>query len=67
LSRVAAFFTLPIAAIATVLGVLALIPAWRRQDRRAIRRLGITTGAWAALGVLFLTPYGYALLTWLLD
>jgi hypothetical protein len=67
LSRVAAFFVLPIAAVATVLGVFALIPAWRGRDRRAVRRLGIVTGAWVALGVVFLTPYGMAMLTWLLD
>jgi hypothetical protein len=67
LSRVAAFFVRPIAAAAAVLGVLFLIPAWRRGDRPAIRRIGIITGAWVALGVISFTPYGVALLNWLLD
>jgi hypothetical protein len=67
LSRVAAFFVRPIAALAAVGGGLFLIPAWRRRDRRAVRQIGILTAAWVALGVISFTPYGAALLTWLLD
>jgi hypothetical protein len=64
LSRTAAFFVRPIAVVAVLLGTSATVRARRTG---AAGRLGIITGAWLALGVLSFTPYGGALLSWLLD
>jgi hypothetical protein len=67
LSRVAAFFVRPLAALATLLGLVFVALAAHRKDHRATIRLGLVTAAWFALGVLSFTPYGAALLSWLLD
>jgi hypothetical protein len=83
LSRVAAFFVRPIALLATAAGIVALIPAWLTRNRasakptganpagvrsrRAIVWLGSITGAWMVVAAISFTPYGAALLGWLLD
>ena len=67
LSRLVAFFGRPLALIATVLGIAFLVPVGRAHNRRAVRLLAVSTGAWLAVAVLTFTPYGADLLSWLLD
>jgi hypothetical protein len=67
LSRVVAFFGRVLAPVLTLLGLAFLVPAWLARDRRAVRLVAVSTGAWLAFAVLSFTPYGSDLLGWLLD
>jgi len=67
LSRVIAIFVRPLALAMTALGTAFLATSWRAGNRRAVHLVAAGTAAWLAVGALSLTPYGDALLGWLLD
>ncbi|PWU44388.1 hypothetical protein DLE60_10170 [Micromonospora globispora] len=65
--RAVAMFVYPLAFVTLVLGLAALLHAWRTGDRKTFGWLVINTGAWFALAALALSPYGTQLHGWLLD
>ncbi|MBY8874373.1 hypothetical protein K7640_21310 [Micromonospora sp. PLK6-60] len=67
LGRVVAMFVYPVAFLTVILGAAALARARRVGDRKTFGGLVVGTGAWVALAVLALAPYGTQLHRWLLD
>ncbi|MFJ8581101.1 hypothetical protein [Micromonospora sp. NPDC093277] len=67
LSRASAMFVYPLAFVALVFGLAALVRTWRVGDRKAFKWLVVSTGTWLALTALAVTPYGTQLHVWLLD